>query len=180
MYWHEGCVRDILLSRGEKKKKNRWQNSMCRLISLWVELHTWNLFVYIYARREVWKDVHQNVMWLSLDGEIWGDFYIFLWTFPYCLNFLQWAYVSFFSKMIKLLSKEEKKSIGTFGKNGRGGASSPGWVNPAEAGSQGLRGCLLPRVSWAPSKAAGEGHLGPKPLHPTFLRALHACPERSF
>ena len=50
----------------------------------------------------------------------------------------------------------------------------------AEAGSQGLRGCLLPRVSWAPSKAAGEGHLGPKPLHPTFLRALHACPERSF
>ena len=43
---------------------------MCRLISLRVEPHTWSLFVYIYAQREVWKDAHQNVMWLSLDGEI--------------------------------------------------------------------------------------------------------------
>lgn len=50
---------------------------MCCLISLGVELHTWNLFVCIYAPSKVWKDIHRNLIsvWMVKSEVIFTFFF---------------------------------------------------------------------------------------------------------
>lgn len=165
MNWHEECPWHI----AEWGEKNRWQNSMCRLISLRVELHTW-IYLCIFMHREKSGRTFTKM----LCGYLWLVRSEVVFTFFFELFHIVWFFCNehmypFFLQNDKAASfKRKKKSIGTLGKEGgcfvrgsnlrrpvelerswgQGLVSSPGaGRHPPLARGGALRACELPHPS---------------------------------
>lgn len=103
---------------GEKKKNQVTEQPVSSDLAQGRLAYVESICVYLCTERSLEGRSPKCYVVIS-DGEIWGDFYIFLWTFPYCLNFFTTS-ICILYKMIKL--PKEKSGAGTLRKNGEGSA----------------------------------------------------------